>query len=88
MNETCPSCHLKFEREPGYFVGAMYISYALAVPILALLMLVASYLIVPDWALENAAILAGAAFLPFVPLVFRYSRILWMHLNWYLDPYE
>jgi len=21
MPEKCPSCHLKFEREPGYFLG-------------------------------------------------------------------
>lgn len=26
MHEQCPHCALKFEREQGYFVGAMYIS--------------------------------------------------------------
>src|SRR5579863_9376674 len=26
----CPNCGLKFEREQGYFLGAMYISYGLA----------------------------------------------------------
>ena len=31
MHETCPECNYRFEREPGYFIGAMYISYALAV---------------------------------------------------------
>src|SRR2546422_5139223 len=30
MNERCPVCDLKFEREEGYFLGAMYISYGLA----------------------------------------------------------
>lgn len=34
MNEECPTCHLRFGREPGYFTGAMYVSYTLAVPIL------------------------------------------------------
>ncbi|MBI2555767.1 MAG: hypothetical protein HYV92_15375 [Candidatus Rokubacteria bacterium] len=24
----CPLCGLAFEREPGYFVGAMYVNYA------------------------------------------------------------
>ncbi len=33
MNDACPGCHTPFEREPGYFVGAMYISYAMAVSI-------------------------------------------------------
>ena len=30
MHERCPTCGLKFEREPGYFLGAMYVSYGLA----------------------------------------------------------
>ena len=30
MNEECESCHYHFDREPGYFLGAMYISYGLA----------------------------------------------------------
>jgi uncharacterized protein (DUF983 family) len=30
MHEYCPVCGLKFEREEGYFLGAMYISYGLA----------------------------------------------------------
>jgi len=30
MNDRCPACDLKFEREQGYFLGAMYISYGVA----------------------------------------------------------
>ena len=28
MYDRCPNCNLKFEREQGYFIGAMYINYA------------------------------------------------------------
>lgn len=31
MKENCDICKYHFEREPGYFLGAMYISYGLAV---------------------------------------------------------
>jgi len=31
MKESCETCHYKFDREPGYFIGAMYLSYGLAV---------------------------------------------------------
>lgn len=31
MYERCPACDLKFEKEPGYFYVAMYVSYALSV---------------------------------------------------------
>ncbi|MEM9982878.1 MAG: DUF983 domain-containing protein, partial [Bacteroidota bacterium] len=32
-NQHCPHCGLRFEREPGFFDGAMYISYAFSVAI-------------------------------------------------------
>ena len=35
MCERCSICDLQFEREPGYFLGAMYISYCLGVLIMA-----------------------------------------------------
>ena len=30
MNDRCPQCNYKFERETGFFFGAMFVSYALA----------------------------------------------------------
>jgi uncharacterized protein (DUF983 family) len=85
MNERCPRCALKFEREPGYFVGAMYISYGIAVVIITLLFWMVS-LAMPDSSFEIALSIASALFLVFVPLVFRYSRILWMHIDRTIDP--
>lgn len=31
VKSECEVCHLQFEREPGFFYGAMYVSYALGV---------------------------------------------------------
>ena len=39
MNEHCPFCGIRFAREPGYFLGAMYISYPLAAIVLGVLAL-------------------------------------------------
>ena len=40
-NGRCPECNLKFEREQGYFLGAMYFSYMLSIPpVLVLILLV------------------------------------------------
>ena len=84
MHHACPVCGHVFEREPGYFVGAMYVSYALAIPaylavsgILGLLLL--------GW--SDLAILAAALplFVPLAPILFRYSRIIWMHLDLAID---
>jgi hypothetical protein len=77
MNEACPVCGLKFGREPGYFLGAMYISYPLSVVLLGLWILLI-HLLWPGLRLEFAALLAVIPYLPFVPAVFRYSRVLWI----------
>jgi uncharacterized protein (DUF983 family) len=31
MNDKCEKCNFRYDREPGYFLGAMYISYGFAV---------------------------------------------------------
>jgi uncharacterized protein (DUF983 family) len=81
MNETCPACGYRFEREPGYFLGAMYASYFLAVPVVGLLTWAINVWLVPQWSLEKAIFLATPPFLLLVPFIFRYSRVIWMHID-------
>ena len=85
MHEKCPSCRLVFDREPGYFTGAMYISYALAVPVAAFVALATSY-VFPSWSFNATIAAAFAALVPLSPLLFRYSRILWIHFDRTVDP--
>ncbi len=40
MNENCSSCGLKYQIEPSFFYGAMYVSYGLNVAIMAVVFLV------------------------------------------------
>jgi uncharacterized protein (DUF983 family) len=80
MNERCPVCGLRFEREEGYFLGAMYFSYGMSVLILGLGTLLGAQLL-PGWKLELVMLLVVALYLPFVPLVFRYSRVIWIHFD-------
>src|SRR5437763_3949115 len=49
MNERCPVCDLRFEREEGYFLGAMYISYGLA--LIAIVVLDAMLLSLLHWSI-------------------------------------
>lgn len=80
MNSTCPVCGLAFEREPGYFLGALYVSYTIAIVILGLMLWVGC-LLLPDWDMGNVVLLAGVCYLPLVPLVFRLSRVIWIHFD-------
>ena len=85
MNSTCPHCGLKYERGPGYFTGAMYFSYGMGIPIILIGTFVLK-LLKPDWPLHWLVFLVWIAFLPLVPLIWRYSRTIFMHFDRYFDP--
>ena len=83
MYQACPECRVIYGRENGYFTGAMIVSYMLAVPILGLLALGVSYF--SHWSPEISILVAGVLFLPLVPPLFRYSRVVWMHFDRMVD---
>ena len=88
MNETCPVCGLRFEREEGYFTGAMYISYLLSL-VLMFAIFGVLWLLLPTgslFAIGMLCLVTAVVYLPLVPVVFRYSRVLYMHLDRKLDP--
>lgn len=83
MNERCPVCGLAFEREPGYFTGAMVVSYMIAVPTFGLIVIGLL------WAgVDTIVALVGGGlfYLALAPFIMRYSRVLWLHFDWVIDP--
>jgi uncharacterized protein (DUF983 family) len=84
MHECCQHCGLKFEREQGYFLGAMYISYGLALITIAVLglLLWAS----TAWSLQKITLWAILLFLPLAPTLTLFSRVLWIYLDRAIDP--
>lgn len=78
MNDPCPKCGLLFQREEGYFLGAMYFSYVLGALILIPSFFLAVALL-PEWNGTLLAVLVWVLYLPLVPVVFWYSRALWVH---------
>jgi uncharacterized protein (DUF983 family) len=86
MHDTCPSCGYRFGREPGYFMGAMFASYTLAVPLLFVIFMTLWYFFSATWSLTFNLLITFVVFLPFAPVIFRYSRVIWMHVDYQLDP--
>jgi uncharacterized protein (DUF983 family) len=84
MNEHCPVCGLKFEREEGYFLGAMYISYALGIGIIVLI--AAVLWSITSWSITKDTIWAIVSFLPLAPAITLLSRVLWIYLDRAIDP--
>lgn len=81
MHTRCPRCGLLFEREPGYFTGAMVVSYSIATVVYGALVVLLWTLLPLEWALLAAA----GLFLVTVPAIWRSSRVIWMHLDRALD---
>ena len=84
MNERCGVCGLKFEREQGYFLGAMYISYGLALVTITVFALLLWYC--TSWSLRKNVLWAFLLFLPLVPALTFFSRVLWIYLDQAVDP--
>ena len=85
MNAQCPTCRYVFEREPGYFLGAIAIGYFLGVGIVVALAF-GVHRLAPamDW--EWCFGIAVVAYLLFTPFVFQYARTVWMYFDNWLDP--
>ena len=79
MNQNCPSCGIGFEKEPGYFIGAMIASYFLGV-FLAFPTLLAGVFWL-DLPILLTLFIATLQLVLLHPLLFRYSRILWIRIE-------
>lgn len=84
MNEDCEVCGLHFEREAGYFVGAIYINYA-ATSVIS----IGGYFLLDattDLTLPQELAVWSAFSIAFPLWFFRYSRSLWLALDHIFSP--
>jgi uncharacterized protein (DUF983 family) len=78
MHVNCPHCGMTYEREPGYFYGAMYVSYAFIVAELVALAIGTSVLTGSDNPWLYIMVLLGVVGL-LAPFNMRYSRVILLH---------
>ena len=81
MNTACVVCGHRFEREQGFFQGAMYVSWVLGVTYLAGLAVLAQRFLVPRIGIVYSTLSVVAIHVMCIPAVFRFSRVIWAHLN-------
>ncbi len=83
MNGHCPECGLKFEPEPGFYLGSIYANYGLTV-----LMTTVSFmlLVFGVGVSKDYAIWGCLAFSVLFPLwFFRYARSIWLSLMYQVN---
>ena len=79
MHEKCSVCDQTFEPEPGFYYGAMFVSYAFSVAItFSSIFVLYVFFGDPDFWVY-LAVITGAVLLLW-PLMFRYSRSIFLHL--------
>ncbi len=84
MEPGCRRCGLRYERAPGYFVGAIYINYGVTS-----LIALGGYFTLRAWA-DLPTAWQFAIWVPFLlvfPLwFFRWSRSLWLAAEYFVNP--
>lgn len=84
MHEKCPHCGVTFEREPGFFLGSIYINYGLT----GLIAVIAALVLRFRFDIPQTPIMIGAmSFTLLFPLVvFPWARSLWLGFDQWRDP--
>jgi hypothetical protein len=79
MNRSCEHCGVLFEPEPGFYQGAMYISYAFTVAILVTLSVIFFTFFSEKSESFYIAVFLGIMVL-FIPINYRLSRNVYLYL--------
>jgi uncharacterized protein (DUF983 family) len=84
MNENCSHCGLKYQIEPSFFYGAMYVSYGLNVAVGVAAFIIANVFLSLDLVQSFFAII-GMVVLAF-PFVVRWARNIYINMFISYDP--
>lgn len=79
MHENCPQCHGRFTIEPGFYYGAMYVSYALMVAF-GVAFWVALQVLAPQLELLTTVLVIIGGLLLLTPLAYAWSKSIWAHM--------
>ncbi|WP_341221716.1 DUF983 domain-containing protein [Polaribacter atrinae] len=78
MNSVCTKCRFKFEKEPGFFFGSMFVSYALvAAEMIASIVL---FKVILGFSYINVVFIVLAVAVLLSTFNFRVSRSIWIYM--------
>jgi uncharacterized protein (DUF983 family) len=79
MNAQCACCGQSFMPEPGYYFGAMFVSYAINAAFFITVWL-GMYLFMETISLTAMIVALLVVVLGLLPITFRLSRVLWIYI--------
>lgn len=84
MNERCSHCDTKYQMEPSFFYGAMYVSYGVGVGLAVGAFLVAHYIL--QIGLVGSFLFIVGTILGLYPVILRLSRNIWINMFTSFNP--
>jgi uncharacterized protein (DUF983 family) len=79
MNDKCSCCGQSFMPEPGYYFGAMFVSYAITATFFIAIWL-GMYFLMDEISLTAMIVALLFVVLGLMPVTFRLSRVLWIYI--------
>lgn len=79
LHSNCNSCKLKFSKEPGFYFGALYVSYAIGIAIF-ICVFVINWILNLNATLMQTLLTVGAVLIVGTPFIFHLSKIIWANL--------
>jgi uncharacterized protein (DUF983 family) len=88
MRDRCPQCGYAFEREEGYWVGAVIMNFVFVEAWFALLFVTIVFATAPDipWVPLLIVAIVTNGILPVI--LYPYSKTLWMALDLHFHPHR
>ncbi|MCA9092401.1 MAG: DUF983 domain-containing protein [Planctomycetaceae bacterium] len=83
MKPVCGHCGLKYEREPGYFLGSIYVNYGVTAVLSAVMYITGRFRIGLSNQLLLPILLTFCIVFPV--LIFRYARAWWLAMDLSFD---
>lgn len=84
MHDRCSNCNLKYQIEPSFFYGSMYVSYGVGIAF-AVAAFVISFLFLGS-SLTIAFISIVGTLIAFMPIIMRLSRNIWINMFVHYEP--
>ncbi len=84
MPARCPVCDQSFEMEPGFYSGALWVSFPILVVLVMPLWAVLYFLL--SLSFEWMAAVIGVYIFGMQPVIMRYSRAIWINVFVSYDP--
>ena len=84
MPDRCLSCGQSFVIENGFYVGAMFVSYAIGAAIFITLW-VATSVLFPSLTYWNQVVIEAIGIVVLFPVNFWLSRLIWININIHYD---